>query len=138
MKYTIVPVLFAIALIAIIPNISAQETTQIDAKLLNNGLGSSIDTNAEIGDRLVRVYIQFTDFDIDTQNQFNVIITNTDTGNVAENSLVRVYSSDSGLIDFDSLVGYLVPEDGQAGNYQFEVSTKDGIISEPVKFTVYN
>ncbi len=133
------PIYFSIAVLATLsvltmPLAQATESTQIDATLIGN---SAVDANGEVGERLVRAYAQFANFDI-SEKHFNVDVIQLETGNVVSSSQVKVYSTSDGLIDFGSLVGYLVPEDGLAGNYQIEISTINGIMAEPVQFSILN
>jgi len=131
------PIYFTIAVLATLsvltmPLAQATESTLIDATLIGN---SAVDANGEVGERLVRAYAQFANFDI-SEKHFNVDVIQLETGNVVSSSQVKVYSTSDGLIDFGSLVGYLVPEDGLAGNYQIEISTINGIMAEPVQFSI--
>ena len=133
------PIYFTIAVLATLsvltmPLAQATESTQIDAILIGN---SSVDVNGEVGDRLVRAYAQFANFDI-SEKYFNVDIIQLETGNVVSSSQVKVYRTSDGLINFGSLVGYLVPKDSLAGNYQIEISTINGIMAEPVQFSILN
>lgn len=133
------PIYFSIAVLATLsvltmPLAQATESTQIDAILIGNSL---VDVNGEVGDRLVRAYAQFANFDI-SEKYFNVDVIQLETGNVVSSSQVKVYSTSDGLIDFGSLVGYLVPKDSLAGNYQIEISTINGIMAEPVQFSILN
>jgi len=132
------------------PLAQATEATQIDATLMGN---SAIDVNGEVGERLVRAYAQFANFDIN-EKYFNVDVIQLETGNTVSSSQVKVYSTSTGLINFGSLVGYLVndrdicsydmsnaPEgsvctDVMTGNYQIEISTRNGIMAEPVQFSI--
>ncbi len=149
------PIYFSIAVLATlsvltVPLAQATESTQIDASLIGN---SAIDVNGEVGDRLVRAYAQFANFDI-SEKYFNVDVIQLETGNVVSSSQVNVYSTSTGLIDFGSLVGYLVNDrdicsydmsnaqegsvctDVMTGNYQIEISTRNGIMAEPVQFSI--
>jgi len=131
------PIYFSIAVLATLsvltmPLAQATESTQIDAILIGN---SAVDPNGEVGERLVRAYAQFANFDI-SEKYFNVDVIQLETGDVVSSSQVKVYSTSTGLIDFGSLVGYLVPEDSLAGNYQIEISTRNGIMAEPVQFSI--
>jgi len=133
------PIYFSIAVLATLsvltmPLAQATESTQIDAILIGN---SAVDANGEVGDRLVRAYAQFANFDI-SEKYFNVDVIQLETGDVVSSSQVKVYSTSTGLIDFGSLVGYLVPKDSLAGNYQIEISTINGIMAEPVQFSILN
>jgi len=128
---------FSIAVLATlsvltVPLAQATESTQIDASLIGN---SAIDVNGEVGDRLVRAYTQFANFDI-SEKYYNVDVIQLETGNVVSSSQVNVYSTSDGLINFGSMVGYLVPKDSLAGNYQIEISTRNGIMAEPVQFSI--
>jgi len=131
------PIYFTIAVLATLsvltmPLAQATESTQIDATLIGN---SAVDANGEVGERLVRAYAQFANFDI-SEKYFNVDVIQLETGNTVSSSQVNVYSTSDGLINFGSLVGYLVPKDSLAGNYQIEISTINGIIAEPVQFSI--
>jgi len=133
------PIYFSIAVLATLsvltmPLAQATESTQIDATLIGN---SSVDVNGEVGERLVRAYAQFANFDI-SEKYFNVDVIQLETGNTVSSSQVKVYSTSDGLINFGSLVGYLVPKDSLAGNYQIEISTINGIMAEPVQFSILN
>ena len=133
------PIYFTIAVLATLsvltmPLAQATESTKIDAILIGN---SSVDVNGEVGERLVRAYAQFANFDI-SEKYFNVDIIQLETGNVVSSSQVKVYRTSDGLINFGSLVGYLVPKDSLAGNYQIEISTINGIMAEPVQFSILN
>ncbi len=133
------PIYFSIAVLATLsvltmPLAQATEATQIDATLIGN---SAIDVNGEVGERLVRAYAQFANFDIN-EKYFNVDVIQLETGNTISSSQVKVYSTSDGLINFGSLVGYLVPKDSLAGNYQIEISTINGIMAEPVQFSILN
>ncbi len=128
---------FSIAVLATLsvltmPLAQATEATQIDATLIGN---SAVDVNGEVGDRLVRAYTQFANFDI-SEKYYNVDVIQLETGNVVSSSQVNVYSTSDGLINFGSMVGYLVPKDSLAGNYQIEISTRNGIMAEPVQFSI--
>ena len=149
------PIYFSIAVLATLsvltmPLAQATESTQIDATLIGN---SAVDANGEVGERLVRAYAQFANFDI-SEKYFNVDVIQLETGNVVSSSQVKVYSTSDGLIDFGSLVGYLVNDrdicsydmsnaeedsvctDVMTGNYQIEISTRNGIMAEPVQFSI--
>ena len=146
---------FTIAVLATLsvltmPLAQATEATLIDATLIGN---SAVDVNGEVGERLVRAYAQFANFDI-SEKYFNVDVIQLETGNVVSSSQVKVYSTSTGLIDFGSLVGYLVNDrdicsydmsnaeedsvctDVMTGNYQIEISTRNGIMAEPVQFSI--
>ncbi len=149
------PIYFSIAVLATLsvltmPLAQATESTQIDATLIGN---SAVDVNGEVGDRLVRAYTQFANFDI-SEKYFNVDVIQLETGNTISSSQVKVYSTSTGLINFGSLVGYLVNDrdicsydmsnaaegsvctDVMTGNYQIEISTRNGIMAEPVQFSI--
>ncbi len=149
------PIYFSIAVLATLsvltmPLAQATEATQIDATLIGN---SAVDVNGEVGERLVRAYAQFANFDI-SEKYFNVDVIQLETGNTVSSSQVKVYSTSTGLIDFGSLGGYLVNDrdicsydmsnaqegsvctDVMTGNYQIEISTRNGIMAEPVQFSI--
>ena len=149
------PIYFSMAVLATLsvltmPLAQATEATQIDATLIGN---SAVDVNGEVGVRLVRAYAQFANFDI-SEKYFNVDVIQLESGNVVSSSQVKVYSTSDGLINFGSLVGYLVNDrdicsydmsnaaegsvctDVMTGNYQIEISTRNGIMAEPVQFSI--
>jgi len=153
------PIYFSIAVLATLsvltmPLAQATESTQIDTTLIGN---SVIDANGEVGERLVRVYAQFANFDIN-EKYFNVDVIQLESGNVVSSSQVKVYSTSTGLINFGSMVGYLVNDidlcsyemstseiaqgnacnDVMTGDYQIEISTRNGIMAEPVQFSILN
>ncbi len=151
------PIYFTIAVLATLsvlfmPLAQATEATQIDATLIGN---SAVNVNGEVGERLVRAYAQFANFDIG-EKYFNVDVIQLETGNVVSSSQVKVYSTSDGLIDFGSMVGYLVNDrdicsydmsnaeedsvctDVMTGNSQIDISTRNGIMAEPVQFSILN
>ena len=141
------PICLSLALLATfsifaMPLAQAIESTQIDTTLIGN---SVIDVRGEAGDRLVRVYAQFANFDI-SEKYFNVNVIQSESGNTVSSSQVNVHSTSDGLINFGSMVGYLVNDgdicsydmsgadqdavctDVMAGNYEIEIATKDGTV----------
>ena len=148
--------------VLVIPLAQATESTQITAVLIGN---SEIDANGEVVERLVRAYAEFTNFEI-SDGYFNVDVIQLQTGKVVSSSKVMVHSSStgpiniggilsttsSGKIDFGSMVGYLVNDkdicsykmsihenacaDIITGNYQIEISTRNGIMANPVQFSI--
>jgi len=148
------PIYLSLALLATfsilaMPLAQAIESTQLDTTLIGN---SVIDVRGEDGDRLVRVYAQFANFDI-SEKYFNVNVIQSESGNTVSSSQVNVYSTSDGLINFGSMVGYLVNDadicsydmsgadedaictDVMAGHYEIELTTKDGTVlgSEQIK-----
>ncbi len=123
----------ALALIIMIPNAYAQSTQMVVAPFANQTIDAS---EEDVGQRLVRAYVEFTNFDIDTQNHFNVDLIQVETGKVVTSSIVKVYSDENGLIHFGSLVGFIVPVNSIAGNYQIQISTINGIMATPHQFSV--
>ena len=124
------------------PLAQAIESTQVDTTLIGN---SVVDVRGEDGDRLVRVFAQITNFDI-SEKYFNVNVIQSESGNTVSSSQVYVLSTSDGLINFGSLVGYLVNDrdicsydmseanedavctDVMAGQYEIEIATKDGTV----------
>jgi len=141
------PIYFSIALIATfsilaMPLAQAIESTQVDTTLIGN---SVVDVRGDDGDRLVRVFAQFANFDT-SEKYFNVNVINSESGNTVSSSPVYVMSTSDGVINFGSLVGYHVNDrdicsydmseanedavctDVMAGQYEIEIATKDGTV----------
>jgi len=141
------PLYFSLALIATfsilaMPLAQAIESTQVDTTLIGN---SVIDVRGDDGDRLVRVFAQFTNFD-SSEKYFNVNTIHLESGNTVSSSQYTVMSTSDGVINFGSLVGYHVNDrdicsydmsdanedavctDVMAGQYEIEIATKDGTI----------
>jgi len=141
------PIYFSLALLATfsilaMPLAQAIESTQVDTTLIGS---SVIDVRGDDGDRLVRVFAQFANFDT-SEKYFNVNVINSESGNTVSSSPVYVMSTSDGVINFGSLVGYHVNdrdicsydmseanEDAvctnvMAGQYEIEIATKDGTV----------
>jgi len=139
--YYSIAVVFAFAIIAI-PLAQAMESTQVDTTLIGN---SVIDVRGDDGDRLVRIYAQFANFD-SSENYFNVNVIQSESGNTVSSSPVYVMSTSDGMINFGSLVGYHVNDrdicsydmseasedavctDVMSGQYKIEIASKDGTV----------
>jgi len=141
------PIYFSIALLATfsilaMPLAHAIESTQVDTTLIGN---SVVDVRSWDGDRLVRVFAEFTNFDT-SEKYFNVNAIHLESGNTVSSSQYTVMSTSDGLINFGSLVGYHVNDrdicaydmsdanedavcsDVMAGNYEIEITSKDGTV----------
>ena len=139
--YYSLAVVFAFAIIAI-PLAQAMESTQVDTTLIGN---SVIDVRGDDGDRLVRVFAQFANYD-SSENYFNVNVIQSESGNTVSSSPVYVMSTSDGMINFGSLVGYHVNDrdicsydmseanedavctDVMSGQYKIEIASKDGTV----------
>jgi len=151
------PIYFSIALLATfsilaMPLAQAIESTQVDATLIGN---SVIDVRGEDGDRLVRVFAQFDNFDV-SEKYFNVNVIQSESGNTVSSSPVYVLSTSDGLINFGSLVGYHVndrdicsydmseaSEDAvctnvMSGQYEIEIATKDGTVLASEQISIFD
>ncbi len=141
------PIYFSLALLATfsifaMPLAQAIESTQVDTTLIGS---SVIDVRGNDGDRLVRVFAQFANFDT-SEKYFNVNVINSESGNTVSSSPVYVMSTSDGVINFGSLVGYHVNDrdicsydmseanedavctDVMSGQYKIEIATKDGTV----------
>jgi len=141
------PIYFSLALLATfsilaMPLAQAIESTQVDTTLIGS---SVVDVRGDDGDRLVRVFAQFANFDT-SEKYFNVNVINSESGNTVSSSPVYVMSTSDGVINFGSLVGYHVNDrdicsydmseanedavctDVMAGQYEIEIATKDGTV----------
>jgi len=144
-------VVFAFAIISI-PLAQASESTQLNTNLVGN---SAFDLNWEDKDKLVRVYAQFANFDLDDK-YFTMNIVQSSTGNTVATSEIRVYSTEEGLVDFNSFVAYKVNDrdictydmtdaeedevclDVMKGDYKITVTTRDGSISTSESFSIFD
>jgi len=151
------PIYFSLALLATfsimaMPLAQAIESTQVDTTLIGN---SVIDVRGDDGDRLVRVFAQITNFDI-SEKYFNVNVIQSESGNTISSSQVQVLSTSDGLINFGSLVGYLVNDrdicsydmseanedavctDVMSGQYEIEIATKDGTVLASEQISIFD
>lgn len=138
-RYYSLAVAFAFAMISI-PLAQAADSPAVDSTLVSN---SEFDLNWEEKDRIVRAFAQFNDFDINDRS-FDMDIVQSSTGNTVASSQVNVYSTSEGLVDFGSMVSYMVNDrdicaydmseaeedevctDVMTGNYEMIISTKSG------------
>jgi len=151
------PIYFSLALLATfsilaMPLAQAIESTQVDATLIGN---SVIDVRGDDGDRLVRVFAQFANFDT-SEKYFNVNVIQSESGNTVSSSPVYVLSTSDGLINFGSLVGYHVNDkdicsydmsdanedavctDVMSGQYKIEIATKDGTVLASEQISIFD
>ncbi len=112
-----------------------------------------VDLNWDEKDRLVRVYAEFTNFDI-RDGYFNMNIIQSSTGNTVASSEINVYSTSDGKVDFNSFVLYMVNDrdicsydmsdaeenvvcsDVITGDYEFKVTTLDSAVSSSEIFFI--
>jgi len=142
-------VVFAVAAAAI-PLAQAAESVQLDTTLVGD---SVIDLNWDDKDRLVRVYSQFSNFDIDDK-YFTMNVIQSSTGSIVASSQISVFSTADGLVDFNSFVAYMVNDrdictydmseasedavctDVMTGDYELEVTTRDGTVTASETFSI--
>ena len=143
--------LFTIATMTI-PLVHASSQTQITLTSFGN---SEIDLAWNDGDRLVRTWTEFSNFN-PNDGSFAVKIIQSETGKVVSDSSVQVITqSQSPAIDFNSFTMYMVNaedicqnEDFDAntssltecdpltGQYEMQVSINDGAVVESTTFTI--
>jgi len=147
--YSLVAI-FALATISV-TMAYASSSTQIELTSLGN---SEIDLAWNEGDRLVRTWTEFSNFNPD-DGSFAVKIIQPDTGKVVSASTIQVITqSQSSAIDFNSSVMYMVNAedicqnenfdaktsawtecDPLTGQYEMQVSTNDGAVLGSTTFT---
>ena len=128
----------------------AVESTSLSTTLIGN---SVIDVRADESERIVHVYAEFDNFDIN-EKYFNVNVIQSESGNTVSTSQVNVYSTSDGIIDFGSMVGYNVNDRDlcsydmseaaenevcsavMTGDYEIEVTTKDGAVAAYEQITI--
>ena len=120
-RYYSLAVVFAFAVISI-PLAQAADSPAIDSTLVGN---SEIDLNWEEKDRVVRAFAQFNDFDIDDRS-FTMDIIQSSTGKTVASSNVYVYSTSDGLVDFGSMVSYMV-NDRDICTYDMSEADEDDV-----------
>ncbi len=143
--------LFALATVTIS---MAHASSQPQISLTNAG-NSEIDLAWEEKDRMIRIWTEFSNFN-SNDGSFAVKIIQPETGKVVSDSTVQVITqSQSSAIDFKSFVMYMVNaedicqnEDFDAktsaltecdpltGQYEMQISTKDGSAVESTTFTI--
>ena len=151
------PLYFSLALLATfsimaMPLAQAIESTQVDTTVIGN---SVIDVRGDDGDRLVRVFAQFANFD-SSENYFNVNVINSESGKTVSSSPVYVMSTSDGMINFGSLVGYHVNDrdicsydmsdanedaectDVMEGDYEIAIATKDGTVLASEQISIFD
>jgi hypothetical protein len=143
--------LFALASITVaLANASSQ--TQIS---LTNFGNSEIDLAWNDGDRMIRAWSEFSNFN-PNDGSFAVKIIQSETGKIVSDSTVQVITqSQSSAINFNSFVMYMVNAEDicqneeydadtsawndcnpLTGQYEIQVSTNDGLVVESTTFTV--
>jgi len=149
------PIYFSLGFLATLsilamPLALAVESTQLDTTLVGN---SVIDVRADAAERLVHVYAEFANFDI-SEKYYNVNVIQSESGDTVSISQVDVYSTSDGLINFGSMVGYMVNDRNlcsydmseaaenavctnvMTGDYEIEVTTKDGTVAASEQITI--
>jgi hypothetical protein len=97
--------------------------------------------NDEELDRVIRTYAQFQNFDLN-DGSYKMQIVSADTEKVVAENEIAVFSTGTGLVDFNSHVLYIVTdemlEEGNvsAGDYNMVISTNDGSVSGSIAFTI--
>ena len=144
-------VIFALATISV-TMVYASNPTQIALTSVGN---SEIDLAWNEGDRLVRTWTEFSNFN-PNDGSFIVKIIQPETGKVVSDSTVQVITqSQSSTIDFNSFVMYMVNAeeicqnenfdaktsawtecDPLTGQYEMQVSTNDGTVIGSTTFTI--
>ncbi len=148
--YSLVAI-FALATISV-TMAHASSPTQIALTSVGN---SEIDLAWNEGDRLVRTWTEFSNFN-PNDGSFAVKIIQSETGKVVSDSTVQVITqSQSSTIDFNSFVMYMINAedicqnenfdaktsawiecDPLTGQYEMQVSTKDGTVLGSTTFTI--
>jgi hypothetical protein len=148
--YSLVAI-FALATISV-TIAHASSPTQIALTSVGN---SEIDLAWNEGDRLVRTWTEFSNFN-PNDGSFVVKIIQSETGKVVSDSTVQVITqSQSSTIDFNSFVMYMVNAedicqnenfdaktsawtecDPLTGQYEMQVSTNDGTVIGSTTFTI--
>ncbi len=148
--YSLVAI-FALATISV-TMAHASSPTQIALTSVGN---SEIDLAWNEGDRLVRTWTEFSNFN-PNDGSFAVKIIQSETGKVVSDSTVQVITqSQSSTIDFNSFVMYMINAedicqnenfdaktsvwiecDPLTGQYEMQVSTNDGTVVGSTTFTI--
>ena len=148
--YSLVAI-FALATISV-TMAHASSPTQIALTSVGN---SEIDLAWNEGDRLVRTWTEFSNFN-PNDGSFAVKIIQSETGKVVSDSTVQVITqSQSSTIDFTSFVMYMINAedicqnenfdaktsawiecDPLTGQYEMQVSTNDGTVLGSTTFTI--
>lgn len=129
--------LITLALAITMPIAISESEPSLDAKLISN---SVIDLADPEKDRVIRTYAQFENFAID-DGSFKMYITTAASQVVLEYD-IKVYSTASGLVDFNSHVLHIVTdemiEDGQAfaGDFNMIISNNDGTLAKSIPFSI--
>ena len=134
--------------------IYGESLVQIQTTMYGNYV---FDINSEDKDRIVRVYSQIANFDMD-EEYFTINIVQSSTGDIVKSTQQNVYSTSKGVVNFNSFLFYLVDDrdicaidtddlgENQAcpeimtGKYELQIQSRDGSTSssEPFWVTDYN
>ena len=147
--YYSLAVVFAFAAITI-PLAHASESLQLNTSLVGN---AAFDLDWEDKDKLVRVYAQFANFDLDDK-YFQMNIIQSETGNIVATSQIHVYSTAKDVANFNSFVSYMVNDrdictydmtdaeqdevclDVMTGDYELQVTSRDGTVAASEAFSI--
>ena len=134
----ILTTLFILLSVASVPFAFASSSTQLTLTTVGS---SVIDLKSPEQDRILQVYAQFVDFDIN-DGSFLMKVIEESTGKQVFDSTIYVASTATGLVSFNSHVFYLITNDVlennevTPGSYLMQVFTKDGSVVESVPFSV--
>ena len=130
--------IFAIVMTASLPFAYASSGTSFEVKQVGD---SVIDLNSLQKDRTIRAYVQFSDFDLNDKF-FTMQVVDANSGDLVRDFEIQVGSNASGLVDFNSFVTYLVSdealenEDVETGDYEMQISTRDGSVTQSIPFSI--
>ena len=135
----------------VIPLAQASPSTEFEITLVGN---SVIDLKSADKDRLVRVYVEFVNFDL-SDKYFLMNIIQSSTGKIVSQSEINVASTADEVVNFNSFVLYLVNDrdicaDEQenqnqqqsscsnvmTGDYEIQITTKDETLAKSVPFSI--
>jgi len=144
---TSVSVLISILIIANI-SVSGLEYTQIEANLIG---GFIVDLAWDDKDRLVRVWTNMTNYEI-SDEYFTMSLINPENKTVVQNNIEVFSTNQNGIVNFGSMVVYMVNEldicayelgedatqcsNVIIGNYEIQIATKDRSVVDSETFTI--
>ena len=139
----------AVLLTLMIPFAQAS-STEFELTLVGD---SVIDLKSDDKDRMVRVYVEFVNFDL-SDKYFLMNVIQSSTGKIVSQSEINVGSTADGVVNFNSFVSYLVNEQDicadeqddtsvqsfcsnvMTGDYEIQITSKDGILAKSVPFSI--
>ena len=140
---------FALSIFAV-HTVHASESTQLDTTLVEN---SVFDLNWEEKDRVAQVFAQFENFD-PTDEYFTMSVIQVESGDTVADSRINVYTTAEGLVNFGSMVAYVVTDldicayeiseeesepfctNVMTGDYEIQIKTKDGSVVDSETITI--